>query len=137
MPGARETRGSKHWKMIETGRSTKSKASFVGDASRIWNKAPIQITTAKTLSSVKKEIRKFCKTLPISSKNLQNVNKYHLYILCMCWHQPVQLAKKYMYSILFIFSHLEKYPLKRKWTFISFHFIENMELCLSMISFLW
>ena len=49
MPGDRETRGTKNGKMVETGRSTKSKAIFVGYAPRIWNKTPVQITTAKTL----------------------------------------------------------------------------------------
>ena len=34
---ARETRGNKNEKMIRTGRSTKSRASFFGDAPRIWN----------------------------------------------------------------------------------------------------
>ena len=64
-PGARETRGNKAGRMIETGKTTKSKASFVGDAPRIWNKAPLTVTLAKSLSIAKKEIRKFCKTLPI------------------------------------------------------------------------
>ena len=64
-PGARETRGNRNGKMMETGRSTKSKASFMGDATRIWNKAPIEVTSAKSLTIAKKEIRKFCKTLPI------------------------------------------------------------------------
>ena len=51
--------------VIETGKTAKSQASFVGDAPRIWNRAPLSVTTAKTLSNAKKEIRKFCKTLPI------------------------------------------------------------------------
>ena len=41
---ARETRGNAIGKMIETAKSTKSKASFCGDAPRIWNKAPLVIT---------------------------------------------------------------------------------------------
>ena len=64
-PGARETRGNATGRMIETGRSIKTITSFVGDAPRIWNRAPIQVTSAKTLSTAKKEIRKFCLTLPI------------------------------------------------------------------------
>ena len=52
-------------KMIETGRTLISISSFVGDAPRIWNKAPIQVTNAKSLTIAKKEIRKFCLTLPI------------------------------------------------------------------------
>ena len=51
--------------MIETGRSIKSKASFVGDAPRVWNKAPTQIMRAKSVAIAKKEIRKFGKSLPI------------------------------------------------------------------------
>ena len=62
---ARETRGNAIGKMIETAKSTKSKASFCGDAPRIWNKAPLVITMAKSLSIAKKEIKKFCFTLPI------------------------------------------------------------------------
>ena len=64
-PGAREIRGNSLGKMIEIGRSLKSMTSFVGDAPRIWNKAPIQVTSAKTLTIGKREIRKFCLTLPI------------------------------------------------------------------------
>ena len=52
-------------KMVETARAVKSKASFVGDAPRLWNRAPIQVTNAKSLSKAKKEIRKFCVTLPV------------------------------------------------------------------------
>ena len=33
-----------------------TKATFVGDATRIWNKAPDKIRQAKTLQSAKKEI---------------------------------------------------------------------------------
>ena len=61
----RETRGNAIGKMMETGRTARSRASFFGDAPRIWNKAPIQITMAKSLAIAKKEIKKFCKTLPI------------------------------------------------------------------------
>ena len=64
-PGACETRGNAAGRMIETGRTLKSMTSFVGDAPRIWNKTPIQMTNAKTLPIAKKEIRKFCLTLRI------------------------------------------------------------------------
>ena len=57
--------GNRNGKMIETGRSIKSKASFVGDAPRVWNKAPTQIMRAKSVAIAKKEIRKFGKSLPI------------------------------------------------------------------------
>ena len=39
--------------------------SFIGDAARLWNKAPISIRNAKTLGTAKKEIKDFCKKLPI------------------------------------------------------------------------
>ena len=56
---------NKYNRIIETRRSTKARASFVGDAPRVWNKAPSQVTNAKSLQIAKKEVRKFCKTLPI------------------------------------------------------------------------
>ena len=62
---ARETRGNSNGKLMELGRAKKSITSFYGDAPRIWNKAPREITKAKSLAIAKKEIRIFCKTLPI------------------------------------------------------------------------
>ena len=62
---ARETRGNSNGKLMELGRTKKSITSFYGDAPRIWNKAPREITKAKSLAIAKKEIRIFCKTLPI------------------------------------------------------------------------
>ena len=41
------------------------KKSFIGDTTRLWNKAPKNIINAKSINSVKKEIRKYSKTLPI------------------------------------------------------------------------
>jgi hypothetical protein len=37
----------------------------IGNATRIWNKAPTVIKTAKSIGLVKKEICKYCATLPI------------------------------------------------------------------------
>ena len=39
--------------------------SFVGDATRLWNRAPRGIKNAKTMISAKKEIKLYCKSLPI------------------------------------------------------------------------
>ena len=53
-PGAQETRGVTNGEIVETGRSAKARASFVGHAPRVWNKAPLQITTAKSLQIAKR-----------------------------------------------------------------------------------
>ena len=39
--------------------------TFVSDATRLWNKAPLGIRQAKSIGIVKKEIKLFCKNLPI------------------------------------------------------------------------
>ena len=39
--------------------------TFIGNATRIWNKAPCTIKNVKTIGAAKKEIKKYCKTLPI------------------------------------------------------------------------
>ena len=39
--------------------------SFIGDAMRLWNKAPLSIRSAKTIGIAKKEIKAFCTKLPI------------------------------------------------------------------------
>ena len=39
--------------------------TFIGDATRLWNKAPPEIKTAKTITAAKKEIKKFVMTLPV------------------------------------------------------------------------
>ena len=43
----------------------KSKLTFIGDSTRLWNKAPMTIRQAKSIGIVKKEIKKFVKNLPI------------------------------------------------------------------------
>ena len=45
--------------------TVKSQATFLNDAIKIWNTAPINIKNCKTLAAAKKEIRKFVTTLPI------------------------------------------------------------------------
>ena len=52
-------------KWIEFGVSSKAKASFLGDAIRLWNKAPEKLKVAKTINGAKKDIKKFCMTLPV------------------------------------------------------------------------
>ena len=39
--------------------------TFIGDATRLWNKAPSAVRTAKSIGIAKKEIKTFCKLLPI------------------------------------------------------------------------
>ena len=55
------TRGMLQDNLVEVS----TRKTFIGDASRVWNKAPIAIRNAKSLSLAKQEIRKFCVTLPI------------------------------------------------------------------------
>ena len=59
----REVREStvKLWK--DDTRLTAAKESFIRDAAKLWNNAPLAVKSAKTLHSAKNEILKFCKTL--------------------------------------------------------------------------
>ena len=43
------TRGATNGKSVESGRTQKSRATFVRDATRLWNKAPTSIRRADTL----------------------------------------------------------------------------------------
>ena len=49
----------------DTGTSKIQSASFYNDAARVWNQAPIQIKNCLSLSAVKRETKKYVKTLPI------------------------------------------------------------------------
>ena len=40
--------------LVETGITMKTRASFVGDAPRVWNKVPASVTKPKTLLGAKK-----------------------------------------------------------------------------------
>ena len=42
-----------------------NQSTFIKDATKHWNIAPIEIKQCKTLFSAKHEIKKFVKTLPI------------------------------------------------------------------------
>ena len=61
----RETRGFTSGKWIEFGTSNKAKNSFLGDATRLWNQAPEEIKTTRTIMSAKRAIKKYCMTLPV------------------------------------------------------------------------
>ena len=51
--------------MEEGGKTKVLRQCFVRDAARVWNQAPMEIKKAATLMTAKKEIRKYCKTIPI------------------------------------------------------------------------
>ena len=48
-----------------TGKTNLYRNSFIGDASKLFNQAPMSIKTSTTLSGAKREIKKYIKTLPI------------------------------------------------------------------------
>ena len=54
----RETRGCSRGKWIEFGVSNKAKVSFLVDAIRLWNKAPVNLKLAKTIIRAKEDIKK-------------------------------------------------------------------------------
>ena len=62
---SRITRGVTNGKIVEEGSSNLMVNSFIGDATRLWNKAPDVIKSSSTLFSTKSEIKKFVSTLPI------------------------------------------------------------------------
>ena len=43
----------------------KTPQTCIGDATRLWNEAPISIRQAKSIQIAKKEAKKYCSTLPI------------------------------------------------------------------------
>ena len=57
----RVTRGVTERKLVEP--STLN--TFIGNATRLWNNAPEMIKNSKCISTAKKEIKLYCKTLPI------------------------------------------------------------------------
>ena len=62
---SRTTRGVTNGKIVEEGSSNLIVNSFIGDATRLWNKAPEVIKMAQSLMTAKTEIKKFVLTLPI------------------------------------------------------------------------
>ena len=59
------TRASNRGDLVVEAATLKSQATFLNDAFKIWNAAPIEIKQSGTLAIAKKEIRKFIATLPI------------------------------------------------------------------------
>ena len=59
------TRADHNARLIKVGHSKKTMTSFVGDASRVWNKAPIKIKEANSIGTAKLAIKAYCKTIPI------------------------------------------------------------------------
>ena len=60
-----QTRNNQGMKFKELMRTSLRKNSFVGDGARLWNNAPVNLTNCNSIESAKREIRKYCKTLPI------------------------------------------------------------------------
>ena len=59
------TRACTNGKLIEPGKKPVTLKGFTSDATRLWNSAPSDITLCNSISSAKKAIKKFVKTLPI------------------------------------------------------------------------
>ena len=59
------TRTNKGEKFKETIRTTLGRGAFVADGPRLWNNAPEKVTQATTLWKAKREIKLYCKSLPI------------------------------------------------------------------------
>ena len=59
------TRSIQKDSLLVIGKGQKLQSTFYSDAASIWNKAPESIKYAKTLYTVKREIKKFVLSLPI------------------------------------------------------------------------
>ena len=59
------SRASTRGDLIVKGKTELRQSSFVNDAAKNWNTAPINITQSKSLSNAKREIKKFAQTLPL------------------------------------------------------------------------
>ena len=57
----RSTRGISRGRLAEPATLN----TFIGNATRLWNKAPIVIRDSKSISAAKAAIKLFCKTLPV------------------------------------------------------------------------
>ena len=60
-PNGRTTRGVTNEDFI----MPNTPSTFIGDAIRMWNKAPESIRKAKSIGIAKKEIKALCLTLPV------------------------------------------------------------------------
>ena len=61
----REVRLSTRKEMMEGGKYKATRESFTREAGRIWNQAPMEIRTAKTIFEAKKHTKEYCKKLPL------------------------------------------------------------------------
>ena len=61
----RTTKATSNKKVPESAKSNATQSAYNNDAKKLWNKAPKEIKTAKTLASAKKLIKKYSKTFPI------------------------------------------------------------------------
>ena len=61
----------KLWK--DDTRNATAKESYIRDAAKLWNNAPITVKTAKSLYLAKKAIKEFC------NNNNNNNNNNHLF----------------------------------------------------------
>ena len=50
---------------VVSDRMHKARLTFIGDATRLWNQAAVELKSAKTLKSAKGLATKFAKELPI------------------------------------------------------------------------
>ena len=64
-PDGVSTRADAKGRLVEIGKSNAVQKSCVSDAIRLWNLAPTVISNCNSLYSVKKEIKKFARQLPI------------------------------------------------------------------------
>ena len=71
-PNGRTSRGVTNNNFIEP----ITKNTFIGDATRLWNKAPLNIKNAMTINVAKKEIKAFCKSLPFSYGEFGDIYEY-------------------------------------------------------------
>ena len=62
---SRATRATTRGDLLMKGSTFKSQSTFLNDASKIWNKAPMSLKCCETIYSAKKEIKKFIANLPI------------------------------------------------------------------------
>ena len=61
----RETRPGTRRELEEGGKTRALSQCFTRDAAKVWNQAPEAIKKSRTLQGAKKEIKAYCKTLPI------------------------------------------------------------------------
>ena len=59
------TRADQRARPVEIGLKNLTKNTCVSDAIRVWNKAPVQVTSSLTVYQAKKEIKNYVTTLPI------------------------------------------------------------------------